>query len=118
MVRYDTGRTIGLKDYKILPAQERNARKLGVEIVPSKDSGKKIDVMKNGERIASIGGRYYDGVWYGDYHTYKKNPKDRYGNEVSAEKRKALYLKRHEHEKKDKGGKKTPSYWADKILWS
>jgi hypothetical protein len=107
--------------YKILPAQEKNARKMGLEIVPSLDSGKKIDVMKDGKKVASIGGRYFDGVWYGDYHTYKKDPKDRYGNKVDAEQRKRAYLKRHEHEKKNdkrKGKGFTPSFYADRILWS
>ena len=142
------------KEYKILPQQEEQAKKLNVSIEPSRDKMKKIDVYvefpyknkvgtKRTEmiKVASIGGWYQDGVPYGDYFTYKKNPKDRYGNEVKPEQKKKNYLARHADEKKTQLFKlKTnennlivekakegfrimpfitgsPSYFADTILW-
>lgn len=144
------------KEYKILPPQEAIAKKLKVVIEPSSDKMKKIDVFipypfinrdgnKDSEliRVASIGGWYQDGEPYGDYFTYKKDPKDRYGNEVKPEQKKKNYLARHAHEKKtqviklptnesnnivskqkignDKKPKPfitgSPSYFADTILW-
>ena len=124
-----------MSSYKIKKRQLAQAKKLGVIIEPSGDSGKKIDVFakptaqekkegkKKGKKLASIGG-FYDGnkIPYGDYATYLQNPVDRYGNPAPAEERRKSYLKRHSLEpkkKKDKDGKEyfTPSYWADKILW-
>ena len=125
--------------YKILPQQLKAAKKLGVIIRPSNDKMKKIDVFKEFEnidgskteaKISEIGGYYMDGVPYGDYWTYKKKPKDRYGKDVDAEQRRKRYLARHDHEKKETtfiyhfsgAGKKnykipSPSAFADKILW-
>lgn len=122
MVKYSGKRMVGWRNYKIKDEQKKVAGKLGVIIKPSSNKLKKIDVFnKNGRFLASIGGRYYDGVWYGDYASYLKHPEDRYGNEVSAKERRRLYLNRHAHEPKFKiiKGKRlrTPSYWADEILW-
>lgn len=122
-------------NYKIKDRQERNAKKLGVEIRPSKNKMKKLDVFKeiDGEdfKISEIGGYYQDGTPYGDYATYLQTKKDRYGKDVDADERRKRYLVRHEHEKKKKrytatfeGGKEkkieigTPSFYADKILWA
>ena len=51
--------------YKITPRQKRNANALGVIIKPSTLKGKKIDVFKNGIKIASIGA-----LGYKDYSIY------------------------------------------------
>ena len=80
------------------------AKKLGVEIKPSKLKGKKIDVFKNGKKIASIGA-----VGYGDFATFKQFK----GNEFALKRQKA-YKKRHQKYRTKKG---TNSYYADKILW-
>lgn len=128
MPEYSGDRMKDWKDYKIKPRQKKNARRLGVEIRPSENKMKKLDVLKDGKVIASIGGRYYDGVWYGDYASFLEKPEDRYGNLVDPEERKRLYLKRHAHESKytkgtlanrRRGEKKfrSPSYYADEILW-
>lgn len=133
MPEYAGTRMKGWKNYKIKPRQESNAKKLGVIIKPSSNKLKKLDVFekspdgKAGDLLAQIGGRYQDGVWYGDYASYKEKPKDRYGNDIDADERRLLYLKRHSHESKwTKGTKKnqkrgpefrSPSYWADEILW-
>tara|TARA_R110002073_G_scaffold30102_5_gene94381 strand:+ start:4402 stop:4812 length:411 start_codon:yes stop_codon:yes gene_type:complete len=115
--------------YKILPRVLENAKKLGVGVRESRDRNKKLDVfdLKTQKVISQIGGRYQDGKWYGDYATFLKRPKDRYGNKVDPEERRDLYLARHKHELKQKKSKlkrdkgkiiNTPSYYADKILWS
>ena len=132
MPSYDTDRPAKIRrefgDYKIKQKQKDNAKLLKVTIKPAEDYMKKIDVFDaKGNKLASIGGRYYDGPWYGDYATFLADKKDRYGNDVNAKERKRLYLLRHKHEAKQKkvqGPKKggvivqTPSYWADKILWT
>ena len=101
--------------YKILPPQRAEAKKLGVEIEPSGNKLKKLDVyierdykdketkkkFKRRYKIAEIGGYYADGVPYGDYHSYVDLPQDRYGREVDPEQRRRMYLRRHRHEKKE-----------------
>ena len=51
--------------YKILPYSKQQAFKLGVEIKPSTNSLKKIDVFKNGKKVATIGASGMN-----DYPTY------------------------------------------------
>ena len=46
--------------YKILPYSFEQADKLNVEIKPSTNKNKKIDVFKNGQKIASIGAIGYN----------------------------------------------------------
>ena len=90
--------------YEIKPRQRANAKKLGVEIKPSNNKKKKVDVFKDGKKIASIGG-----AGYGDYATFIKEK----GKEF-ADKRRRLYKIRHEKTRKKIGSN---SYYADKILW-
>ena len=87
--------------YQILERQFNNAKKLGVEIRPSSNKTKKIDVFKNGYKIASIGA-------YGmkDFPTYLKEKGRAY-----ADTRKKLYNIRHA---KDNG---LNGFYAKKILW-
>ena len=117
------------KPYEIKKRQRDNAKKLGVEIRPSENKLKKLDVLKDGKVISQIGGRYQDGIWYPDYATLLQNPKDRYGNTLDPEERRLLYIKRHAHEDKFTKGTRenrrrgekqfrSPSFYADKILWS
>ena len=51
--------------YKILPYSFRKAKELEVVIKPSSNILKKIDVFKNGKKLASIGARGMN-----DYPTY------------------------------------------------
>jgi hypothetical protein len=90
--------------YKIKEYSFNQARKLGVTIKPSQRKFKKIDVFKDGKKVASIGDVRYD-----DYPTFiiKKGKEH-------ADKRRALYKIRHN---KTRGKVGTPSYYADKILW-
>lgn len=90
--------------YRIKPRQKRNAKKLGVEIKPSKLKGKKIDVFKKGKKIASIGAKGYS-----DYATYIEKK-----GKTFAEARRKLYKKRHNRTRRKKNSN---SYFADRILW-
>jgi hypothetical protein len=89
--------------YKIKTYSYNQAEKLGVEIKPSTNPKKKIDVFKNKEKVASIGA-----IGYKDYPTYLQEDKK------VAEMKRRNYKARHE---KDRHIKNTNGYYADKILW-
>ena len=88
-----------IKDYSF-----KEAKKIGVSIKPSKRKNKKIDVFKDGKKVASIGDTRYN-----DYPTYIIEKGKEY-----ADNRRRLYKIRHN---KTRGKVGTPSYYADKILW-
>ncbi len=90
--------------YTIRPYTRQRAKALGVEVRPSKKSDKKIDVLKDGKVIASVGAR-----GMGDYPTYLATHDKEF-----AEERRRLYKRRHERYRTIKD---TPSYWADQLLW-
>ena len=90
--------------YHITDYSKKQANKLQVDIKPSKKKNKKIDVIKNGHVLASIGN-----INYLDYPTYIKEKGLKY-----AQKRKELYKIRH---KKDINIKNSPGFYAGKILW-
>lgn len=90
--------------YNILPIHRSKAKKLGVTIETSKNKNKKIDVYKDGKKVASIGA-----INYKDYQIYLKEKGKDFANN-----RKRLYRIRHQKTRTIKG---TPSYYADKILW-
>lgn len=89
--------------YRIKSYSKKRAAEIGVKIKPSTRSEKKIDVFKNGKKIASIGAKGYN-----DYPTFK----EKYGKKFADERKKA-YLDRH----KKNIIKNTPGYYAAKILW-
>jgi len=91
--------------YEITEQTKKRAKELGVEVKPSTNSKKKIDVFKNGKRIASIGSSFY-----ADYPTYIKTKGKDY-----ADIRKKLYAKRHA---KDINVKGSNGYYAYELLWS
>lgn len=102
-----------MSNYILKKLQHEKAKKLGLEVKPSTKKNKKLDVFnKKGEKVASIGGIKKDGTPYNDYATYIIND-----GKKEADKKRKNYLKRHSKEPKSKDGKKTPSYYADKILW-
>ena len=77
-------------------AKER-AKKLGVTVKESTRKHKKLDVYKDGKKIASIGDvRYSDFLQHNDPERRKR------------------YKARHEPYRHKVG---TASYYADKILW-
>jgi len=95
--------------YKILPYSFKKAKELGVVIKPSSNLLKKIDVFKNGKKIASIGARGMN-----DYPTYLEKEKKGYHPKGYANKRRKLYKERHEKDRHIVGSN---GYYADKILW-
>lgn len=95
--------------YVITDYSRRQARKLGVEIKPSTNPEKKIDVFKNGRKIASIGAKGYL-----DYPTYMKLELRGKVPKGYADRRRRLYKIRHAN---DIGIKNKNGYFADKILW-
>jgi hypothetical protein len=94
--------------FQISDYHRRKARSLSVNINYSKSPGKKLDVFKDGKKVASIGNRKY---W--DFMSYKKA--EQYGQfpEGYANERRRLYKIRHK--KNNKPG--TPGYYALNILW-
>lgn len=53
--------------YRITEYTKSRARAIGVEVKPSRTQGKKIDVFKNGKKVASVGA-----LGYADYPTYMR----------------------------------------------
>ena len=90
--------------YTITEYSRDQAKKLGVTIKPSTSKGKKIDVFKDGEKLASVGA-----LGMSDYPTYMKTKGKEYADE-----RRRLYRIRH-GKTMDKVG--SPSYYAARILW-
>jgi len=88
--------------YKITDYTKKKAKELGVEIKPSKNKNKKIDVFKNNNKIASIGA-----LGMNDYPTWIKLRGKEYADE-----RRRLYKKRHQYDRFSGNG-----IWADKLLW-
>lgn len=95
--------------YRITEYSRKQARKLGVAIKPSTRPGKKIDVFRNGKRIATIGAQGYN-----DYPTYLAMEKMGKVPPGYANQRRKLYKLRH-RSTIDKQHKN--AYFADKILW-
>lgn len=95
--------------YKILPYSKEKANKLGVEIKPSTNLLKKIDVFKNGKKVASIGT-----LDMNDYPTYLEKEKKGYFPKGYAKERRKLYKQRHE---KDRHKTWSNGWYADKLLW-
>ena len=91
--------------YEISQASYNIAKKMNLVIEKSKLQNKKIDVYKNGKKVASIGD-----VNYFDYQLYKLNMGLAYAKE-----RRRLYMIRHRDDikKKDSNG-----YFAFKLLWN
>ena len=106
-----------MSGYKIKPYQLKMAEKHNVIIKSSEKKNKKVDVFDNKNNLlASIGGVYPNGKFYNDYATYMGKL-----SLMEAKKKRKAYLARHKSDPKTKTVKgkkiKTPSYWADVILW-
>jgi hypothetical protein len=85
--------------YIIEPYTRQQASRMGLTVKPSHDKYKKIDVFKNGEKIASVGDTRYK-----DYTKYLKEDK------ALAEERRKLYHERHQ-------GNTLRERLARKLLW-
>jgi hypothetical protein len=90
--------------YRIKPYTYRRARALGVTVKPSTRKGKKIDVFKNGKKVASVGA-----LGYGDYPTFTIQK-----GKAFADKRRRAYKQRHQKDRMRRG---TPGFYADQLLW-
>lgn len=90
--------------YRIKQYTKNQAKKLGVVVKPSTRKGKKIDVFKNGKKVASVGAKGYN-----DYPTFIQKK----GKKFADERRKA-YKKRHAKNRKVRN---SAGYYADKLLW-
>ena len=88
--------------YKITDYSYQKAKQLNVDIKPSTNKNKKIDVFKNNKKIASIGA-----IGYLDYPNFIKKNGLEYANQ-----RKKLYKLRHKKDLNSKNG-----FFANKILW-
>jgi hypothetical protein len=93
-----------MSNYTITNYTKNKAKNLKVTVKPSTNKKKKIDVFKDGKKVASVGA-----IGYNDYPTYKKLKGKKYADE-----RRRLYKIRHNKYRKNKG---TNSYWADQLLW-
>lgn len=95
--------------YRISQRTKSRAKALGVEVKPSSSKGKKIDVFKDGRKIASVGA-----LGYADYPTYLELEKKGKVAAGTAQARKNSYKARHT----DRTKRGTPSYYADQLLWT
>ena len=91
--------------YEITNYTKAKAKELGVTIKNSTNPNKKIDVYKNGQKVASIGS-----INNLDYPTYLKEGKGK----QFADDRRRLYKIRHSKDRKVIG---TNGWYADKLLW-
>lgn len=90
--------------YEIKKYSFDKAKQLGVTIKPSTKKGKKIDVFKGDEKVASVGA-----LGMKDYPTYI----DEKGLDF-ANNRRRLYRIRHN---KNINHKDTPGFYANRLLW-
>ena len=90
--------------YNITQYTKNQAKELKVEVKPSSNKNKKIDVFKDGKKIASVGN-----INYMDYPHYILDKGKRY-----ADQRKKLYKIRHN---KDLNKIGSNGYYANKLLW-
>lgn len=90
--------------YVITDYTRAQAKRLGVTVRTSADPDKKLDVFKDGVKVASCGARGYN-----DYPTFWRKFGKKY-----ADSRRRLYKQRHE---KDRHVVGTAGYYADKLLW-
>ena len=86
----------------------RKAKRLNVNIRYSENPKKKLDVFKDGKKLASIGA-----TGYCDFISYLKAEKEGKFPQGYAEKRRKLYKIRH----KDENKPGTPGFYALNILW-
>jgi len=90
--------------YEITEHTKKRAKELGVEVRPSLNSKKKVDVYSNGVRIASIGAQGYM-----DFPSYVEKEGEAYAQE-----RRRLYKLRHIKNRTVKGSN---GWWSDNLLW-
>ena len=95
--------------YRITAYTQEQARRLGVTVKPSTVKGKKIDVFKNGKKLASVGA-----IGYNDYPTFMRLEREGKVPKGTAEFRRKAYKIRHQ---KDRTVRGSNGWYADKLLW-
>jgi hypothetical protein len=95
--------------YRITPYTLAQAKRLGVVVKPSRVSGKKIDVYKDGKKVASVGA-----TGYADYPTFLGMERSGIVERGYAERRRKAYKTRHAKDRKVVGSR---GYYADRLLW-
>ena len=95
--------------YRITPYTFSQAKRLGVIVKPSQIDGKKIDVFKDGKKIASVGA-----LGYSDYPTFLGMERAGKYEKGYANRRRAAYKTRHA---KDRNVLGSNGYYADRLLW-
>lgn len=95
--------------YKIKKYTKDKAKKLGLIVKPSNNKGKKIDVFKQGKKVASVGA-----IGYNDYPTYLELEEKGKVEKGTAKKRRKMYKARHQDNRTKKG---TDGWYADQLLW-
>jgi len=90
--------------YEITNYTKAQAKKLGVEVKPSTNPKKKIDVFKKDKKVASVGA-----IGYSDYPHYIESNGMVYANE-----RRKLYRIRHN---KDLNKIGSGGFFAARLLW-
>ena len=95
--------------YKIREYTYKKARLLGLSVRPSKVAGKKIDVFRGREKVASVGA-----IGYADYPTYMAMEREGKVPAGYAAKRRKNYKARHQSNRLKIG---TAGWYADQLLW-
>ena len=90
--------------YTITKYTYNKARQLGVVVKPSTNKTKKIDVFKQGKKVASVGA-----LGMNDYPTFIKKQGQAFANT-----RRKLYRMRHEKDRHIRGSR---GWYADQLLW-
>ncbi len=93
-----------MSSYVVTQRTKDQAKRLGVVVRPSANPRKKLDVFRDNKKVATVGE-----AGAGDFPTYLKASK------ALAEERRRLYRARHEKYRHKEG---TPSWYADRLLWS
>ena len=91
-----------MSGYMITNYSKQQAKRFNVDIKPSTNKKKKIDVFKHGVKIATVGD-----INYNDYPTYLKTKGKEY-----ADMRRKLYKIRHKKDLNSQNG-----YYANVLLW-
>ena len=95
--------------YKITTYTLNQAKKLGVQVKPSRTKGKKIDIYKDGKKVASVGA-----LGYGDFPTFMNMERSGLIPKGTANRRRAAYKSRHSKNRKVRGSR---GFYADQLLW-
>ena len=93
--------------YKMTQHTRRRAKQHGVRVKPSSKKNKKIDVVRDGNVIASVGDERYPD--FGTYLTMEAKGQVKKG---TADDRRRAYRARHGKYLKGSAG-----YWAGELLW-